>query len=178
MGIDVKAQVVIRRSRDHVARYAMDPANDPVWISGITEARMLTEPPLTEGTRVERVATFMGKRIEYVLEVIDHDAKALLGMRSVKGPFPMKVTYELEEMEDRTLAKIRVQGEAGGFYKLAGPVMSRAVKQNITNDLKTLRDLMESEAAPLSTSRGDMSASPISVRRRPIPEEGQGRRVR
>ena len=65
----------------------MDPANDPVWISGITEARMLTDPPLTDGTRVERMATFMGKRIKYVMEVVDHDPKALLGMRSVKGPF-------------------------------------------------------------------------------------------
>ena len=60
----------------------------------------------------------------------------------------MKVTYEFEEMEDRTLARIRVQGEAGVFYKLAGPVIARKVKRDITNDLNTLRDLMESEAEP------------------------------
>ena len=76
MAVDVKAEVVIKRSRDEVATFAMKPDNDPVWISGITEARMLTEPPVGQGTQVERIAYFMGKRIEYVLEVVDYDPNA------------------------------------------------------------------------------------------------------
>ena len=146
MGINVKAEVVINRSREDVTRFAMNPDNDPVWISGIREVKMLTEPPLAQGTKVERVATFMGKRIEYVLEVVEYDPKALLAMRSVKGPFPMNVSYEFEEVAGGTLARIRIQGEASGFYKLAAPVMSRAVKRNITNDLKALKELLESSA--------------------------------
>ena len=146
MGINVKAEVVINRSREDVTRFAMNPDNDPVWISGIREVKMLTEPPLAQGTKVERVATFMGKRIEYVLEVVEYDPKALLAMRSVKGPFPMNVSYEFEEVAGGTLARIRIQGEASGFYKLAAPVMSRAVKRNITNDLKALKELLESRA--------------------------------
>ena len=58
----------------------------------------------------------------------------------------MKVAYEFEEKGGGTLARIRTQGEATGFYKLAGPVMSRAVKRNITNDLTMLKDLLESRA--------------------------------
>ena len=60
--------------------------------------------------------------------------------------FPMKVWYEFEEASNGTVARIRIQGEASGFYKLAGPMMSRAVKRNITNDLETLKDLLEAEA--------------------------------
>ena len=40
------------------------------------------------------MATFLDRRIEYVLEVVEYDPKTLLAMRSVKGPFPMEVTYE------------------------------------------------------------------------------------
>lgn len=87
----------------------------------------------------------MGKRIEYVLEVVDYDPNARLAMRSIKGPFPMKVDYEFEESGEGTLARIRVRGEAGGFYKLAGPMLSRGVKRNITNDLKALKKLLESQ---------------------------------
>ncbi len=145
MPIDVKAEVVINRAREDVASYAMNPDNDPIWIGGIKEARMLTEPPLAQGTQVDRVAKFLGKRIEYVLEVVEHDPKALLAMRSVKVPFPMEVTYEFEEAAGGTLARIRIQGEARGFYKLGGPLMSRAVKRNITKDLKALKGLLESE---------------------------------
>ena len=144
MAIDVTAEVQIERPREQVAAYAMDPSKDPIWITGITEARMLTEPPVGVGTTVERVASFLGRRIEYVLEVADHDPTALMDMRSIKGPFPMEVTYEFEDAPGGTLARIRIRGETRGFYKLAGPLMSRAVKRNITNDLETLKDLLES----------------------------------
>ena len=55
MAIDIKAEVVINRSKEDVTSYAMNPDNDPVWITGIMEARMLTGPPLAKGTTVERV---------------------------------------------------------------------------------------------------------------------------
>ena len=147
MAIDVRAEVSINRSRQQeVAEYAMNPDYDPVWIGGISEAKMITDPPLREGTQVSRVASFLGKRIDYVLEVVGHEPASLLAMRSVKGPFPMKVTYEFEEASGGTMARIRVEGEAGGFYKLASPLMSRSVKHNITKDLRTLKQLLESMA--------------------------------
>ena len=90
MAIDVKAEIFIARSREDVAKYAMNPDYVAVWISGISEARMLTDPPIGEGTQVSRVASFLGKRIDYVLEVVQHEPESLLAMRSVKGPFPMK----------------------------------------------------------------------------------------
>lgn len=144
MSINVKAETVIRRSREDVAHFAVTPENDPIWIGGIVESKMLTDPPVSQGTQVERVATFLGKRIEYVNEVVQYDSQGFLVMRSVKGPFPMTISYEFEETDAGTLARIRVEGEASGFYKLATPVLSRAVKRSITNDLKTLKHLLES----------------------------------
>ena len=146
MAVNVQVEVVINKSRSDVASYAMDPNNDPIWISGIVEAKALTEPPMSPGTQVERVARFLGKRIEYVLEVVEYDPGSLLVMKSVKGPFPMEVSYRFQETPGGTLAQIHVQGEAGGFYtKIAGPVMSRAVKRSITKDLKTLKRELESK---------------------------------
>ena len=147
MPVDVTAETTVDRPRNEVAAYAMDPANDPVWISGITEARLLTDPPLGNGTRVERVASFLGRRIEYVLEVEEHDPTAVMVMRSVKGPFPMRVTYRFDAEGTGTRASIRVQGDAGGFYRLAAPLLSLAVKRSITRDLRNLKGLMESGGA-------------------------------
>ena len=144
--MDVTAETFINRPRGDVASFAMNADNDPIWIGGIVEAKMLTDPPTAKGTKVERIARFLGRRIEYVNEVVEYDPKGLLVMRSIKGPFPMTITYQFEEAAGGTLARIRVQGEAGGFYRLAAPVLSRAVKRSITNDLGTLKDLLESEA--------------------------------
>ena len=75
MSIDVTAEPVIDRAREDLARYAMEPDNDPTWIGGIVEAKRLSEGPIGEGTRVARVAKFLGKRIEYVNEVVEYDAQ-------------------------------------------------------------------------------------------------------
>ena len=146
MAIDVKAEVVINRAPEEVANYAMNPDYDPVWISGISQAKMLTDPPFGRGTQVSRVASFLGRRIDYVLEVVGHEPGSLLAMRSVKSPFPMEVTYEFKEISGGTLARIRIEGEASGFFKLTGPLMAPMVKINITKDLKTLKRLLESGA--------------------------------
>ena len=86
----------------------------------------------------------MGKRIEYVNEVVEYDPTSLLVMRSVKGPFPMTIHYRFEDAGGGTRASIRIQGEGIGFYRLAGPLLARPVKRNVTKDLGTLKDLLES----------------------------------
>jgi Polyketide cyclase / dehydrase and lipid transport len=143
MATNVQVETVIDRPRNPVADYAMDWRNDTSWIRAISEARLVTDGPFGVGSRVERVASFLGRRIEYVNEVVELEPGARLVMRSVKAPFPMKVTYEFEEAGGRTRMRIRVEGDAGGFYKLAGPVLSRAVRKGIEGDLAQLKAILE-----------------------------------
>ncbi len=70
MSIDVTAAIKIGRARGEVAIYAMDASNDPLWIRGVVESGVLSDGPLRQGTRVARVAKFLGRRIEYVNDVI------------------------------------------------------------------------------------------------------------
>ena len=134
MTIDITAEMSMERPPAEVAAYAMDPANDPAWIGGIREARLLTPAPIGKGSRVARVAYFLRKRIEYVNEVDVFEPGHLLDMHSVKSPFPMRVTYTFEG-DTTTLARIRVAGDPSGIFALAAPLMSRKVKKNVTNDL-------------------------------------------
>lgn len=143
--IDVTAVARIAAPRQVVAGYVMDHANDPVWIGGITESELLDEPPLGVGSRVRRVASFMGKRIEYVNEVTRLEPGSLLEMRSVKSPFPMVVTYAFEEADGATRASVRVQGDPSALYRLAGPLMTRRVRRSVQEDLQRLRAILEAD---------------------------------
>ena len=193
MGVDVTVERRIERSRDEVARFAMDPANDTRWILALDSARVLPRGPggggpergpggsgpergprgggpegapggsgpgssgpggsgpggddadeVGLGTRVERIAGFLGRRIEYVNEIEEYDPPRRLAMRSVKAPFPMTVVYEFEEVGDgATLARIRAGGDTRGFYSVAGPLLNQMVKRGIGRDLEALKDLME-----------------------------------
>ncbi|HET9291405.1 MAG TPA: ATPase, partial [Actinomycetes bacterium] len=68
MAIDTRAVTAVGRPREEVAAYLRDPANDPSWIGGLRSARLVTDPPVGVGSRVERVASFLGRRVEYVNE--------------------------------------------------------------------------------------------------------------
>ena len=143
MSIDVTAQVAIHRARGEVAAYMIDPANDPTWIGGVREVRMETPPPLRAGSRVARVASFLGRRVEYVNEVTELDPGRVLDMRSVKAPFPMRVTYSFEDDGAATIVRNRVRGDPGGFYALFGPLLAPLVKRSVQRDLERLRDVLE-----------------------------------
>ena len=145
MAIDITAEVTIDRKREDVAWFAMDPENDPVWIGGVIEAKMVTKPPFGKGTKVARVAKFLGRRMEYTPEVIRYEPGKLLEM-STDVPFEMTIRYEFEDAGDGTLARVRVQGEGSGFYRLAAPLLARVVKRNVSSDLQTLKRLLESSA--------------------------------
>lgn len=144
MGVDVSAETVIRRPREQVAAFAMDARNDPRWIGGIEQAEILDAEEVSAGVRVSRVAHFLGRRIEYVNEVVDHSPPARLGMRSVKAPFPMEVDYAFDEHPDGTRVTIRVRGDASGFYGVLSPVLGPMVRRSITRDLRSLKRLLES----------------------------------
>lgn len=144
MTLDVTATETISADPDRVFAYATDPRNDPVWIGGISEAKLLGEPPLAKGSSVRRLASFMARRIEYVLEVAELEPGARLAMRSVRSPFPMAVTYSFEPADGGTRMAIRVQGEPGGMYRLAGPFLPGMVRHSVAGDLRRLKGIIES----------------------------------
>lgn len=142
MSIDVLAEVRVARPRDEVAAYMTDPANDPEWIGGLREARLLGDAPIAEGSRVARVASFLGRRVEYVNEVTRLEPGRLLDMRSVKAPFPMEITYTFEEAGGATVVRNHVRG-GGGLFSLGSPLFAPMVRRNVQKDLERMRDVLE-----------------------------------
>lgn len=141
MTIDETAERVIPLPPDRVAGYAMDWRNDPEWTQGIRTAeqtREADEGGFGIGAEVTRTAYFLGKRIDYVLRVAAYEPPQTLDMVSVAGPMPMHVTYTFTPHPRGTLARIRVRGDAGGFYRLAAPIMARKVRSSIGKDLRDL----------------------------------------
>jgi hypothetical protein len=146
MALDVAAATEIRRHPETVAAYVFEPTNDPAWIGGISHAELLTGRPIGTGTRVRRLAKFLGRTIDYVLEVKAFEAGRLMLMEAVQGPFPMMVTYQLETAgPNLTLMRIRVQGSAKSFYGLADILMAPMVRMNVKRDLRRLKEQLEKQ---------------------------------
>ena|SRR5258706_6372304 len=144
MSLDVTAHMEIHRDSKAVAAYAFEPTHDPVWIGGISHAELLTPRPIGIGTQVQRRAKFLGRTIDYILEVRSFEPEHLMVMESIKSPFPMQVTYQFDALDTGTThATIRVRGTASTFYGLADVLMSPMVKRNLHNDLRRLKARVE-----------------------------------
>jgi hypothetical protein len=63
--VDVLTETVIRRPRGEVAAYAGDPSRAPEWYAKISSVEWQTPPPVAVGSRMDFVATFLGRRLAY-----------------------------------------------------------------------------------------------------------------
>jgi Polyketide cyclase / dehydrase and lipid transport len=143
MAVDISAETVIRAPREQVASFAADPANDPAWIGGVETAEIVEGDGVGVGTKVRRRAKFLGKSIVYVNEIVELQPGVVLRMRSVEGPFPMRIDYAWADEQGGTRMSIRVRGDSSGFFSLGGPIMGAAVKRNVSGDLKRLQAVLE-----------------------------------
>jgi hypothetical protein len=82
-------------------------------------------------------------RVQYVNEVTELTADRL-AMRSLRSPFPMRVTYGHRSAGDgATEVSVRVEGDAGRFYTLLGPLLGLAVRRSIARDVRNLKRVLE-----------------------------------
>jgi hypothetical protein len=151
MPFDVRVESHIARTPGDIAAYMFDPHHDPDWISGIQHV----DPPAAPvgvGTETHRVAKFMGRRIDYVLRVVDHVPDRLLVMESVQAPFPMGVAYGIEPDGSGSRVSLRVTGGYGLLMRLAKPVVSRQITRSLEADLRNLEGRLQAIETSHETS--------------------------
>jgi uncharacterized membrane protein len=142
--VDVVTETVIRRPRDEVAAYAGDPTNAPEWYANIASVEWQTPPPVGIGSRMDFVATFLGRRLAYTYEVVEMVPGERLVMRTAQGPFPMETTYTWQALDpDLTRMSLRNRGRPAGFSRIVAPFMAAAVRRANHADLARLRTLLE-----------------------------------
>jgi uncharacterized membrane protein len=135
--------VVIEQPPDKVFAYLSDLGNLPKWQASALEATQ--EPPgaMAAGTRIRELRKFLGKRMESVMEVTVYEPGQEFSLKVVSGPIPFHVRQTFESLGAGTKIDVVIEGEPGGFFKLAEPLVVRAVGRELANNLETLKDILE-----------------------------------
>jgi hypothetical protein len=147
MAIDVTATTDIAAAPEVVAAVQFDPRRDPDWIGGVDRVELVTDLPIAQGSRVRRIGGFMGRPIEWLMQVEAFEPARHVGMHALESPFPMDVDYHLDPMDGgrATRASIRIRGDAKGMYgAMPGPLMGWMVRRSVQGDLKRLKRIVES----------------------------------
>jgi uncharacterized membrane protein len=85
VAVDVRTEIEIARPRAEVSAYAADPDNATSWYENIKSVQWRTAPPLAVGSQIEFVATFLGRRLAYTYEVVEHSPGERFVMRTADG---------------------------------------------------------------------------------------------
>ena len=136
--------VDVNRPPSEVFMYITDTDRLAEWQSGVVEAQWQGEK--ARGTRIHEVRKFLGRRIETELEVTEYEPDRRFGLRAVSGPVPVSVTQVLEPRNGGTRIMFVGEGEPGGFFRLAEPVVARVAERQFKNDFETLKDILEGSA--------------------------------
>ena len=138
--------IVINRPVDEVWTYLVEQEKAPSWAVGVRDIRFITDPPMQLGTKCSWTQTFLGKDIDAIHEVVEYEPYKLLTFKADSGPFPITYRYTFEPIPDGTKLTMTVEGEPGGFFKLATPLLINIAQRTMFHSLENLKDLVEAEA--------------------------------
>lgn len=140
--------LVIGRPADEVFEFLTDFSNVPSWQSGSIDVQE-PEGSLTVGTTYVQVLKFLGKRIKTTLEVTEFEPGRRFALKALSGPVPFEVRHTLEpaDGQEGTRLRVELEGEPGGFFKLADALVERNAQRQIERDFATLKELVEARGA-------------------------------
>lgn len=142
----VEASVVVNRPSEEVFAFIANFENNPRWQSGMQEARKTSEGPIGVGTTYSQLAKFLGRPVESTFEIVEYESNRRIKGRSTSGSFPITFTRTVEPISGGTQVRALIEGEASGFFKLAGPILNRMVQRQVYSDYSNLKSLLESGA--------------------------------
>ncbi len=144
MPVDVRTEIEIERPRSEVGEYASDPDNATSWYEKIKAIEWESPKPLAVGSRIAFVARFLGRRLAYTYEVTEMVSGERFVMRTAEGPFQMETTYSWQDTASGgTRMTLRNRGEPAGFFRLAAPLLTGAMRRANRKDLERLKRVLE-----------------------------------
>jgi hypothetical protein len=146
VSVDVVTGIEVARPRAEVAAFACNPDNATAWYVNIETVEWQTSPPLAIGSKIVFVARFLGRRLSYTYEVIEHAPGERFVMRTAQGPFPMQTTYTWQDIPaGGTFMTLRNTGEPSGFGNVVAPMIAPAMRRANSKDLHLLKTILECE---------------------------------
>jgi len=146
MAIREEHTVVIERPVEEVFAFATDPNNDTLWQSTSLETEQTSEGPVGVGTTFLNTTKFLGRRIESTYEITENEPPHKQCIRITSGPIPGSGCYLFEPTDDGSTRFTQTfEAEVGGFFRLAEPLVGRAIRRQQEVDMATLKDLLEAE---------------------------------
>ena len=144
--LHAEESVQINRPVEEVFSYVSTVESQPEWSTSVIEVRKDTPGPPKAGDTFTSVSKFLGRRFETPFRITSIEPNRQFSYHATGGPLPdQRWTFACEEVSRGTRLTAVVEGEPGGFFRLAEPLLERAVNRQFRADLGTLKDMLEAQ---------------------------------
>jgi carbon monoxide dehydrogenase subunit G len=141
--INLDFGVLIDRPQKDVFAFITDPKNMAKWNSAVVSLEQLTPGAVGLGTKFKSVGEMLGRRIEGEMQVVAFEPDSKYGFRMNAGPVQVDVVLSFKTVGTGTKLSLNAQGNPGGLFKLAEPVMQARVKAMMEENLARLKSVLE-----------------------------------
>jgi uncharacterized protein YndB with AHSA1/START domain len=144
--IEMRNEVRIERPVDQVWTYVGDPERWHSWRDAMsTQAEKSAEDPITVGVTYDYQSEFMGRAVETQFEVVAYQPQHRITV-TAEVPVQVRLAFECERSNAGTRVVQETEGEVGGFFGIAEPLIKRLMKRQFQKDLNKLKDVVEGAA--------------------------------
>lgn len=138
MGVDVGSPA------NEAFAFVSDFENNPRWQRGMRSCRWTSPPPHGVGSTYDQTARFLGRDVVSSFRVVEHLPGRRVRITSTSGPFRITETRTVQPLgEGRAHVAAIVEGDAGGFFRIAGPLLRALVARSVRGDYARLKRLLE-----------------------------------
>jgi uncharacterized protein YndB with AHSA1/START domain len=141
----VEANIVINRPVEEVFAFATNPENDSLWQTGGQDMGYAYDGPVQVGAKAQGESQYLGRRFEWTMEVTEYEPNRKLASEIAFGPIVAQQSLTFEAVEGGTEVTLVMEGEVGGFFRLAGPILIRTIQKDFAASLAKLKDILEAE---------------------------------
>ena len=142
----IEINLVINRPVEEVFAFVSNSENLPRWRSTSLEMKKTSDGSLGVGSTFKGRFIFLGRQFDGNVVVTAHEQNRVYVSKMAEGPFPLETGYTLEPVENGTRVTFVAEGEPGGFFKLAEPLVVSMAKRAYTTDLQNLKEMLEAQA--------------------------------
>ncbi len=135
--------VTIDRPVQEVFAFVRDPETVPQWQAGVVAVETEQQGPLQAGSKLTETRRFLGRELRSTLQITALDENRTLNLKVLEGPIPFSVNQDFEDQGGSTKVTVVGEGEPGGLFKLAEPIVGKAAERQLKADFETLKDLLE-----------------------------------
>jgi hypothetical protein len=127
--------------------FVSDVESNPRWQRGMRSCRWTSPPPHGVGSTYDQIARFLGRDVVSSFRVVEYLPGRRMRITSTSGPFPITETRTVQPLgEGRAHVAAIVEGDAGGFFRIAGPLLRALVARSVRGDYARLKRLLEAAA--------------------------------